>query len=555
VPRFRPVEPGEEPRPVIQQTTDPSDPIRIDLGAVRRQMMLELMPEGQSETMTAEDRRRVFEEIGQRMAGIREGLELSAQALQLRAEDASRLAEAAAAGAPVSPAPSVPAAELTRSTALSGSTLDVTLESDGEVVQAVTAEVNLPNLLSTVFSTTHREQGEVPFAIGGDGEVYTQMEEDKAVVERLGLPALQTAGTERLDNWIVVTTDDPSGSGLRLGIARPVGDSLAELRRTAARNAGLGLLFIGLALAAIVPLSSGLTRNLAVLIDGVRRIAAGDYDARVSVAANDEMGELANAFNQMAAGVAEHQHTAIERERIKRELELGREIQNEMLPHAPLLLGATQISGVAVPAREVGGDFFNYFQLEGAQVALLIGDVSGKGVGAALLMANIQASLRTRLSLGQDLPAIADQIDREIETGSPGPVYATLFMAVLDTDRRRLRYVNAGHNPQFVLRPEGALEPMPGTGLPVGLLAGRGYAERQVQLAAGDVLFFYTDGCVEAENASGDMFGSERLEDVLKAWDKSGAEDVLARVEQTVADFRGDREPFDDATMMAVKVG
>jgi sigma-B regulation protein RsbU (phosphoserine phosphatase) len=122
-----------------------------------------------------------------------------------------------------------------------------------------------------------------------------------------------------------------------------------------------------------------------VLHEGVRRIARGDYRARVAVNTKDEIGELAQAFNQMAADVEKHQRAAIEQERIKRELELGRRIQNEMLPRGPLLLGPTEIRGVSVPAREVGGDSFTYFELPIGSVALLVGDVSGKGVGAALL--------------------------------------------------------------------------------------------------------------------------------------------------------------------------
>ena len=129
----------------------------------------------------------------------------------------------------------------------------------------------------------------------------------------------------------------------------------------------------------------------------------------------DEVGALAAAFNSMAADVERHQRAVVEQERIKRELELGRQIQHDMLPRGSLRLGLTEINGVSVPAREVGGDFFNYFELASGHIAMLVGDVSGKGVGPALLMANIQASLRTRLSLGQDLAAVADEIDRDIE--------------------------------------------------------------------------------------------------------------------------------------------
>ena len=195
--------------------------------------------------------------------------------------------------------------------------------------------------------------------------------------------------------------------------------------------------FIAIALIGIVPLSGRLTRGLTTLSEGVNRIAQGDYSTRVVVKSKDEVGRLAVAFNQMAEDVEKHQRSAVEQERIKRELELGRQIQAEMLPHAPLRLGLTEIQGVSVPAREVGGDFFNYFQVANGEVALLVGDVSGKGVGAALLMANIQASLRTRLALGQDLSAIAGAIDRDIEENSPGPLYATLFVGILNPAKRQ----------------------------------------------------------------------------------------------------------------------
>jgi serine phosphatase RsbU (regulator of sigma subunit) len=442
-----------------------------------------------------------------------------------------------------------------RKIALSGSRLDVTVERDGEVVRRANAEINLPNLLATVFTTTRRDKGEVPFAVAKDGRVYTPSDQDLSKVEALGdsVKNGRAPGTTMLPDWIVVTTADPTGSGLTFGIARPVGESLKDLRRRSARNAGLGFAFIGLALIGIAPLSSRLTRNLTTLSEGVRRIAHGDYSARVKVQSHDEIGRLAQAFNQMAEDVEQHQRAAVEQERIKRELELGRQIQHDMLPHAPLRLGLTEIKGVSVPAREVGGDFFNYFALADGRIALLVGDVSGKGVGAALLMANIQASLRTRLALGQDLAAIAREIDVDIEGNTPGPVYATLFVGILNPVTRELRYVNAGHNPQYVLRAGRTLERMTSSGLPVGLLAGHGYTEAAIQLAPGDVLFFYTDGCVEAENEQGEMFGAEKLEELLVS--ATGTDDPMARVQAVITEFRGKREPFDDATMMVVRVG
>ena len=444
---------------------------------------------------------------------------------------------------------------MTRKAALTGTQLNVRLERNGEVVQQVNAEIILPNLLATVFANTRRDSGEIPFAIGKDGHLYAPNDADRAKLATLDVSRIDdAAGTKRIDNWIVVTMADCSGAGLRFGIARPVGNLLNDLRRTTARNAGFGLLFIAIALGGMVPLSSRLTRDLTSLTDGVGRIAKGDFAARVPVKSRDEIGRLASAFNSMAADVERHQRSAVEQERIRRELELGRLIQSDMLPRTLLHFGLTEVKGVSVPAREVGGDFFNYFQLDSGRVALLVGDVSGKGVGAALLMANIQASLRTRFALGQGLSAIAEAIDRDIEANSPGPVYATLFIAIFDPPTRKMSYVNAGHNPQFVLRAGGGLEKLSSTGLPVGMLAGHGYGERGVQLAPGDLLFFYTDGCVEMENEAGDMFGSDRLESLVAAAAHGSADEVLT-VEKPITAFRGSRDLFDDATMMAVTVG
>ena len=452
---------------------------------------------------------------------------------------------------------------MTRTSTLVGNKLAVKVSQDGKVVSQADATIDLENVLATVFSPTRRERGEVAFAVGTDGHLYTATEADRKTVEGLGAVARPDGplGKTVLADWVVFTQADPSGSGLRFGIARPVGDSLDALKRTAGRNAGLGLLLISLAIVGVVPLSGRLTRNLSALTEGVDRISRGDYRARVPVKSKDEIGELALAFNKMAEDVEHHKQSAVEQERLRRELELGRQIQSDMLPREPMVFGLSEVQGVSIPAREVGGDFFNYFALDNGHVALIVGDVSGKGVGAALLMANIQASLRTRLALGQSLADIAEAIDRDLAGTATTRLYVTLFLGVFDPARRRLSYVNAGHNPQFVLRPNQPIEEMKATGIPIGLLAGRGYEQRKVDLASGDLLFFYTDGCVETENEADEMFGNHRLETLLMSIAVGGKmgpvtpERVLQQVEQSVTAFRGTREPFDDATMMAVRIG
>jgi len=187
-------------------------------------------------------------------------------------------------------------------------------------------------------------------------------------------------------------------------------------------------------------------------------------------------------------------------------------------------------------------------------MALLVGDVSGKGVSAALLMANIQATLRARLPHETDLAQLADRLDRELDQNTPGPVYLTLFLAILEMDGRLLRYVNAGHNPQFLLRAGAGIEALGSTGMPIALYAGHGYTEARIALAAGDLMFFYTDGLVETENEQGDMFSAERLQTILAEEQAQEIDMVLHLVEEQVNRFRGQAEPFDDATMMALRI-
>ena len=439
---------------------------------------------------------------------------------------------------------------------VSGPKIEVAVKKHGKMVGKANAIMNLDHTLRPVLALARRDQGEIPFAIDQAGTVFTPDPAQKATLDGLKIKDAAAAASNgdprRVGDWIVVARKDPTG--LLFGIARPIAESLREIRRTSWRNLSIGLGVIALACIGIVPISHRMTQHVSSLSDGVRQLADGDFKARVPVRSKDEFGALAVAFNTMAADLERHQALVVERERLRRELELSRLIQTEMLPRAPLRLGAAEIKGVSIPAREVGGDFFNYFALPDGRLALLVGDVSGKGVSAALLMANVQATLRARLPLETELARLAAGLDVEVDANTPGGVYLTLFLGILDVERGLLQYVNAGHNPQFLLHAAGGIQPLSSTGLPIALYSGRGYQESRVQIGRGDLLFFYTDGLVETENEGGEMFGADRLQSLLETEHAHGIDLVLERVEQSVRTFRGKAEPFDDATMMALRI-
>ncbi len=406
-------------------------------------------------------------------------------------------------------------------------------------------------LLRAILSGAERRQGAIPFARDKDGHPYAPDPADESVLEGLGLVPGRPATRRDAGDWVVAERPDPA-TGIVIAVARPIGPALTEIRATAARNLALGLGLSLLALVGILPLSRRMTRHLASLTQGAEALAGGNLGVQVPVPHGREFQRLAETFNRLARDLRRNQERLIEQERIRKELEIGRRIQEELLPRGPLVARFAETLGVSIPAREVGGDFFNYFPLADGEVAILVGDVSGKGVPAALLMASVQATIRARLSLERDLARLVDALDREMETNEPLAPYYTLFLGVLDGVSGRLRYVNAGHNTQFVLRPDGS-EELVSSGRPPGLYPGGGFEERVTQLQAGDALFLFTDGLVETEDESGEPFGMSRLEALLRINRERPLEQAMGQVDAAVRSHRGPHEPADDATMVMLR--
>jgi phosphoserine phosphatase RsbU/P len=427
----------------------------------------------------------------------------------------------------------------------------------GAAVGRLSARIKPEQVFLSVLSRGGGRAGEIPFVVDAQGQLHAS---DRALpqLQALAVASLANAADSaevrrKVGDWVVVTRRDPA-SRLTFGIARPVRQGLRDIRFAALRSFALGLGAIGLALVGIVPLSRRLTRDLARLTAGAEQLAQGDLTARVEVGTKDEVGRLASTFNRMAGEIQAHQERLVQQERMRKELELCRRIQEEMLPRDPLHVPFAEVKGLSIPAREVGGDFFNYFSLPSGEAALLVGDVAGKGVPAAILMANIQATLRARLPRERELATLAVDLDWELDASTPRSAYLTLFMAILDPGARRLRYVNAGQNPPILLRASGGLVRLDATGRPLGLLPGGGYEEGIVDLSAGDALFLYTDGLVESEDPFGEAFGLERLETLLQKAGDVGLDATLARVEEAVRAHRGEAEPFDDATMVILRI-
>lgn len=290
----------------------------------------------------------------------------------------------------------------------------------------------------------------------------------------------------------------------------------------------------------------------------------------------------------------------VEEERLRRELALATEVQQRLFPSRPPATESLDLSGFCQPAREVGGDYFDFLKLDGGAIGLAVADVAGKGIAAALLMSIVQASLRS-LAAAQSLVAgnkknLADlvrEMNRLLWRSTSAASYVTFFYAQFDEESRRLSYVNAGHNPPLLLRavgegekeparftPSRATRPRPPSaavapavltadesfaagpawtklttgGMALGLFDGSSYEQEVVQLRSGDLLFCYTDGVTEALNVEGEEFGEERLQALLCDFAPLPAEEVRAAVVERVLAWGRGTPQHDDLTFIVLKV-
>jgi predicted permease len=245
----------------------------------------------------------------------------------------------------------------------------------------------------------------------------------------------------------------------------------------------------------------------------------------------------------------------VEQEKLRRDLALASEVQKRLLPDRPPDVSMATLAAVSLPARSVGGDYFDFIDVGDKRIGIALADVSGKGVAAALIMSSVQASLRilssdTDISLSQ----LVAKMNRFLHQSTGSNKYATFFYAQIDERGRQLRYVNAGHLPPYLLRSASAIQELSTGGAVIGLFPEMSYEEATIDLQPGDVLVAFTDGVTEAMNAGEEEFGEERLKELLRRVVHLPVNDVSARISDALKNWIKDAEQYDDLTFVVMKV-
>jgi len=242
-----------------------------------------------------------------------------------------------------------------------------------------------------------------------------------------------------------------------------------------------------------------------------------------------------------------------QRDDLLKDVELAAQVQRLFLPSGKPAIAGLEIAGMMHPARGVGGDYYDYFPIDAHTSQIIIADVSGKGVPAALLMSATAAALRLEANHDRNMLEQVERLNAEIGAVSDPERYVTLLLAEIDTRKLVIQYVNCGHNPALLFRPNaGTLTRLNSSCPPIGLSPEEMCELASVDLLAGDVLVFYTDGVTEAENRLGEEFGMERLSATVRRGSSLSAEDLMRDIHNAAADFCGD-DFNDDVTILVVK--
>ena len=318
-------------------------------------------------------------------------------------------------------------------------------------------------------------------------------------------------------------------------------------------------LVMGLALA------RSITSSIHELFMGTERVRHGDFAHRIHIPTKDQLGELAQSFNQMTASIEGLMQTAAEKKRLEEELRIARQIQMSLLPRGPLDVPGLTITALCVPAREVGGDYYDFFPLPDDRLGVLIADVSGKGTSAALYMAELKGVVLALSQTYESPRELLIEVNRIISENLDSRSFITITYAVIDTRRGVMTFCRAGHTPLIHLPSAASPHQLARVLTPSGMVMGlriEGAAQKfaelleedRIDLATGDVIVLFTDGITEAMNSANDLFGEPRLSRIVEEHGHLESGELRERILREIESFVGGADQHDDMTMILLKV-
>jgi len=326
------------------------------------------------------------------------------------------------------------------------------------------------------------------------------------------------------------------------------------------RDLQLALLILTIGYVGIIILVYVILNPFRKLANWIKELGAGDVKDEIDFEANDEVGEIAKAFSEITDTLRDSQKNLAEQERIQKEMQLAQDIQHTLLPAEVPKIEGYEISSFYEAAKEVGGDYYDFIEVDKDTLGIVVADVSGKGVPGSLIMTMIRTALRTEArslkSASEVLARVNDFVVKDMKRG----MFVTLFYVIIDSRRRRINYASAGHNPMILFRKSSDktyyLNPR---GFPVGIslpdpnLFKKSIESDTIQLAEDDILILYTDGVTEAMNSRRQLFGEERFLQVVRDYGHLSTDDFIEKLREEIHTFTEGHEQNDDITLVAIK--
>ncbi|MGA8182065.1 MAG: PP2C family protein-serine/threonine phosphatase [Terriglobia bacterium] len=327
----------------------------------------------------------------------------------------------------------------------------------------------------------------------------------------------------------------------------------------------IGVVFLTIELISLIAgirLTRTITGTVDRLYEATEHVRAGDLYHRINMPARDQLSSLGGAFDDMTESLQSLLRESREKTRLEHDIHLAREVQEQLFPTAAPEVPGLELYGICRPARGVSGDYYDFLPVGEERVGLVLGDVSGKGVSAALIMAAIQSLIRTRLykdsSDGEadserfSTARFFDVLNQQMVENTPEEKYATCFYALYDSATRQLVYTNAGHPAPVLLR-NGNVDRLDAGGTPLGLILPASYREAKVALEPGDTLIAFTDGFTESENNFEDQFGENRLIEAVQRSRGGPLPALVDEIYRSVEEWTGGGEPQDDMTLIIAR--